>query len=171
MSSRTAALCGILTALAVVILSLGSLIPAATFCCPVLASLVLVILRRECGLKPAWTAFCAAAILGVLLAPDKEVAALFLALGYYPLLKARLDRFPNVPRWCLKLLWFNAAVLAVYGILLFVLRLDALTQEFRETERWLTAALLVGGNLVFVLYDLVLNRMTALYERKRKKLR
>ena len=168
--SRTAALCGVLTALSVVILSLGSLIPAATFCCPVLASYVLVILLRESGRKPAVTAFFAAAILAVLLAPDKEVAGLYLALGYYPVLKTRLDRLPKAAGWAVKLLWFNAAVIAVYAVLLFVLRLDALTREFRETEKWMLIVLLAGGNLVFVLYDFALVRLAKIYEHKRNKL-
>ena len=37
--SRRMALCGLLTALTVVVLSLGSLVPLATFACPLLAML------------------------------------------------------------------------------------------------------------------------------------
>lgn len=170
-TGRIVALCGVMTALGVVVLSLGSLIPAATFCCPVLASFLLVVLLRECGAAPAVTAFFAMAILGVLLAPDKEIAALFLALGYYPILKRRLDRLPKAAGWALKLVWFNAAVLAVYALLLLVLKMDALTQEFRETEKWLLLATLLLGNLAFLMYDLALNRLAAVYERRRRKIK
>ena len=168
-TGKTIALCGVFTALGVVILSLGSLIPAATFCCPVLASFLLVILLRECGAPASLTAFFAMAILGILLAPDKEIAALFLALGYYPVLKRRFDAIPKAAGWILKLLWFNAAALAVYAVLIFIFRLDGLTQEFRETEKWLLLVTLLLGNLVFILYDLALNRLAALYERRRRR--
>ena len=47
--STEIALCGMMTALAVVILCLGGLIPAATFCCPVLASLVLLPVMQRWG--------------------------------------------------------------------------------------------------------------------------
>ena len=51
--TRKLALCGVFCALGVVLLSLGSLIPAATYCCPVLASLPLLVLHRACGTKYA----------------------------------------------------------------------------------------------------------------------
>lgn len=41
MNSRQMALCGVLSALAVVFLLLGSVIPAATFCAPILAMIAL----------------------------------------------------------------------------------------------------------------------------------
>ena len=163
------ALCGVMTALMTVILCMGSLIPAATFCCPVLASFVLVILLREAGGKYALLAFLAAALLSLLLAPDKEIAFLFLAVGYYPVLKRKLDALPRAAGWVLKLAWFTLSILAVYGLMLFVLRLDALSEEFRDMQKWLPAALLIGGEVVFVLYDLVLNKLTRSYERRRKK--
>ena len=159
--TRRLALCGVLCALGVVLLSLGSLIPGATYCCPVLASLPLLILRRTCGAKYAWTAFFATAMLGLLLAPDKEIAALFLALGYYPLLQPRLERLPKPAGWACRLIWFNAAVLLVYAALLYLFRLDSLRSELLGAERWLTAALLIGGNLVFALYDRLLLRLGA----------
>lgn len=165
------ALCGVMTALGVLILSLGSLIPAATFCCPVLASYLLVILIRECGTVSAMTAFSAMAILGILLAPDKEIAGLFLALGYYPALKRVFERLSGFPGWLMKLLWFNAATLALYALLIFVLKLEALTQEFRQTRLWLTVVTLVLGNAVFILYDIALNRLETVYERRRKRIK
>ena len=51
--STEIALCGMMTALAVVILCLGGLIPAATFCCPVLASLVLLPVMQRWGRRDA----------------------------------------------------------------------------------------------------------------------
>ena len=89
--SRDMALCGCLCALAVVIMSLGTLIPMATYCCPVLASFVLLPVMLVCGKKLSWVLYGAIAILSVLLAPDKEAAAIFVALGYYPIVKPWFD--------------------------------------------------------------------------------
>ena len=164
--TRRLALCGVLCALGVVILSLGSLIPAATFCCPVLASLTLLILLPECGTKYALLAYAATACLGLLLAPDREAAALYLALGYYPVLQARLDRLPKGIGWVCRLLWFNVSVLAVYAALLFVFWLDGLRQELFGAGRRFAAALLLGGNLVFILYDFALRRLAVLLQKK-----
>ena len=55
-----------------------------------------------------------------------------------------------------------------YLFLLFVLRLDAVTQELAGTAPallWATCAL---GLALFFLYDLTLSRLTVLYRRRRR---
>ena len=100
----------------------------------------------------------------MLLCADKEAALLFAALGYYPILKARFDAVrPGLLSRLCKLAFFNAAVLAAYAVLLFVLVSDTARAEFREMGKAMTAALLLGGNIVFLLYDFVLRRLRPLY--------
>ena len=157
-ASRDLALCGVLCALAVAIMAMGTILPAATYCCPVLASMTLVPVLIICGEKLSWAMFAASAILSLLLAPDKEAAAIFLALGYYPIVKPRLDKKPKPRRIVWKLLLFNAAIIAVYGALLFVFRLDALREEFFSMGGLLALALILGGNVIFWLDDRLLER-------------
>ena len=89
---------------------------------------------------------------------------LFLTLGYYPLVRERLEAVrPGILSRLCKLALFNAAVCAAYALLLFVLVSDALRAEFRETARAMQLALLLAGNVVFLLYDLVLRRLEPLY--------
>ena len=138
--------------------------PGATYCAPLLASLVLIPAQEECGPRAAWGLFTAAALLSLLLCADKEAALLFAALGYYPILKARFDAVrPGLLSRLCKLAFFNAAVLAAYAVLLFVLVSDTARAEFREMGKAMTAALLLGGNIVFLLYDFVLRRLRPLY--------
>ena len=82
-----------MAALAVVIMSLGTLIPVATFVCPVLCMLILQLVLKLCGSRIAWAWYGAVAILSLLMAPDKEAAAVFLFLGYYPVVKPRMDSY------------------------------------------------------------------------------
>jgi nicotinate phosphoribosyltransferase len=100
------------------------------------------------------------AILSLILSPDKESALLYAALGYYPVLKPKLDRLPGFRRLVCKLALYNAAVCASYALMLFVLRMDALRQEFFSEGKWMLLALVLGGNAVFILYDLLLNRIS-----------
>ena len=94
----------------------------APYCGRLLASLVLIPAQEEFGPRAAWGLFTAAALLSLLLCADKEAALLFAALGYYPILKARLDAVrPGLLSRLCKLAFFNAAVLAAYAVLLFVL--------------------------------------------------
>ncbi|MBE7009103.1 MAG: hypothetical protein E7422_08220 [Ruminococcaceae bacterium] len=163
------AFAGILGALAVVLLCLGGVVPLATYAAPILASATLLAAREECRPSCAWSCYAASAALGLLLSPDKEAALLYAFLGYYPLLKPRLDMLrPRVLRVGAKLLLAVAAVGAMYALALFVLRLDAIAREFAQTAPallWATAAL---GVATFFVYDLLLTRLASLYRSKRK---
>ena len=154
---RTAqlALAAVLCALAVTVMMLGGLIPAATFCCPMLAGFLTIPILCECGAGMALCAWAAISILSCLLGPDKEAAAIYLFLGWYPVLRPKLEKLRQPLRFLLKLLIFNCAVFAVYSLLLFVLGLESLRAEFSDT--------LVLGNGIFILFDFVLPRLELLY--------
>ena len=125
---------------------------------------MLIPAREECGAKAAWLLYVAAALLSLFLCADKEAAVLFLALGYYPLVHKALEAVkPRALVIVCKLALFNIAVCAVYALLLFVLVSEALRAEFHETTRIMQLVLLAAGNLVFLLYDLVLRRLEPLY--------
>ena len=89
--TRELALASVLGALAVLFLFLGGVLPLALYACPLLASACLLPVREECRASYQWCCFFAAAILGLLLGPDKESALLFCFLGYYPLVQPSLD--------------------------------------------------------------------------------
>ena len=160
-TAKELALGGMFTALGVVLLCLGGVVPLALYACPILASAVLLPVRERCSKRVAWNCYAAIAILGTLLGPDKEASMLFVFLGYYPLIKPKFD---TIRSRALAIF----AVGADYLILLFVLRLDAVTQELAETAPailWATCAL---GLALFLLYDLTLSRLTVLYRRRRR---
>lgn len=150
------ALGGVLAALAVVIMSLGGLIPAATFVCPMLCMLIVTIVLKRCGRRTAWAWYGAVAILSLLLSPDKEAAAVFVFLGYYPILKPKLDSLPC--KWLWKALLFNAAILLMYWLLMNLFGMAELTEEFAEMGVVMTVITLILGNVCFFLLDFVLSR-------------
>lgn len=148
------ALGGVLAALAVVIMSMGTLIPVATYVCPMISAVLLQVVLKTCGKRIAWAWYGAVAILSLLLAPDKEAAAVFVALGYYPILKPRLDRLKG--KWLWKGLLFNSVILAMYWLLLHLFGMDQLAAEFAEMGTVMTAVMLVLGNVTFFLLDRLL---------------
>ncbi len=148
------ALGGVMAALAVVVMSLGGLIPVATFVCPMICMLLLVVVISRCGSRVAWAWYGAVAILSLLLGPDKEAAAVFLFLGYYPILKPKMDTLPL--KWLWKLLYFNGAILLMYWLLLNLFGMAELVEEFAEMGTVLTAVTLAMGNVTFVLLDRLL---------------
>ena len=109
-TSKEMALCGVLAALALTVMILGGMFPAASYCCPVLACILLVPVVETCGRRIAWAWYGAVALLSCLLCPDPEAAALFLFLGYYPIIKGPLDRIsPALLRALAKLALFLVA--------------------------------------------------------------
>ena len=165
--SKKMALTGMLCALAVVIMMLGGVIPLATFCCPALAGLMLIPVFVECGEKLSWCAYAAIAALSLILCPDKEAALLLAFIGYYPILRWRLDQLRSgFVRVIAKLGVFNLAVAAMYALSILVLQMDQILREYQEMGLALTAACLLVGNVTLLLYDRLIAIMTALYVKR-----
>ena len=148
------ALGGLLAALAVVIMSMGTLIPVATYVCPMLCTLVLQLVLKICGKRVAWAWYGAVSLLSLLMAPDKEAAAIFLALGFYPIVKPGLDRRKG--KWLLKGLFFNGMILLTYWLLMHLFGMAQLVSEFKEMGTLLMAVMLLLGNVTFFLLDRLL---------------
>ena len=81
-SVKAIALGGVLSGVSVVIMCLGTLIPVATFTCPVFVMLIGYLVVQNCGRKVAWCWYSIVVFLTVLFAPDKEAVAVFAFLGY-----------------------------------------------------------------------------------------
>lgn len=154
-NAASIALGGVLASLAVTITCLGGLIPAATFVCPMISMLILSVVLKRCGGRIAWAWYGAVAILSVLLSPDKEAAAVFTFLGYYPIIKPILDKLPL--RWLWKILLFNAAVLLMYWLLMHIFGMAQIMQEFDEMGKTMTFVTLLMGNATFFLLDRLLS--------------
>lgn len=167
MKSRRIALCGMLCALAVVVLSFGGLLGVATYCAPLFAMAALLPILEEYGPRMALAAWGAVSILALLLVTDWETTLVYVFFGWYPVLQPCIRRIPTrATRLIVKLLLGNVLILTLYGV---VLRLLGLTADLLESTRILNAALLVLGNVVFLLLDLVLDRLRLMWRYRFRK--
>lgn len=153
-ASAATALGGVLAALAVVIMCMGGLIPVATFICPAICMLIQAVVLRRCGRRFAWAWYGAVAILSLLMSPDKEAAAVFAFLGYYPILRPKLNKLK--PNWLFKGLYFNIVIAVMYTLLLKLLGLDQIVEDYAEMGTVMTVAMLIMGNITFFLLDRLL---------------
>ena len=170
LQARRTALCGLLAALAVVFLMMGSLIPAALYACPILAMLALLPVREEFGRSTALTAYAAVSILAVLLVPDKELALLFVFFGWYPPVQPLLDRIrPRILRAAVKLILANGAAVLLYSLLMWVFQLASVTEELKDITGAMLTVLLLCANILFVLTDIVFHRIAFLWNHRRRK--
>ncbi len=155
-SEKQIALGGVLAALAVVIMCLGGLIPGVTFVTPMICCIMVKMVLGICGRRVTWAWYGAVAFLCVLMCPDKEAAAVFTCLGYYPIIKPFLDR--RKFSWLWKGIYFNAVILLMYWLLIHLLGMADLGAEFAEMGTILAGITLLLGNLVFFLLDMILGR-------------
>lgn len=157
------ALGGVLGALALVVMLL-TVIPIATYALPAIAGALLIPLVIEWGPKMGFTVYAVVAILSMIIAPDKEAAFLFVAFfGHYPTVKSLLERYLRSKpiRWIAKLAVFNVCVVAAYLLMIWAFRMPMDEFElFGVSIPWILLAL---GNVVFVLYDVALTQVIALY--------
>ena len=150
------ALGGMLAAAAVVLMCIGTIIPVATYAVPVLCMLVGQAVLKLCGCRIAWAWYGAVTILSLLVAPDKEAALVFAVLGYYPIVKPKLDRMKG--KWLWKLLLFNGSILALYFLLLKVIGMDRVVSDFEGMGIAMYGVLLLLGNVTFLMVDRLLDR-------------
>lgn len=153
-AARTIALGGVMASLAVTVMSMGGLIPVATYVSPVLCMLMLNLVIRLCGVRIAWAWYGAVALLSLLLSADKEAAAVFAFLGYYPIVKPKLDKLRFSMLW--KLILFNTVMILMYRLLMSVFGMDALAEEFRIMDTVMLLITLLLGNVTFLLLDRIL---------------
>ena len=102
----------------------------------------------------------------VVMAPDKEAAAIFAVLGYYPIIKPAFER-TKMPNTC-KYLYFNVVILAVYWLLINLMGLTEIAKEFAEMGILFTVVMLLMGNMIFCMLDRILSRIAIMDKWGRK---
>lgn len=150
-----------MVALAVAFMLL-SYFPYLTFAIPGIAGLFIMAIVIEINCKWAIGGFLASAFF-VLLFAEPESASIFVGfLGYYPILKASLEKLRKpIVEWIIKIVSFNIAVCGVYFLLSKLTGFS--TEEFGRFAEYGVWILLALGNIVFVIYDIAVSRAAMVY--------
>ena len=155
--STAVATAGVLSALTVVILLLGSLIELLDLSAAAMASLVVMVALIELGVGYAWGVYAASAVLSVLLFPKTATVVFASFVGFYPIVKVYLDRIkPRVLQYVAKLGLFNAFL---FGILWILNRLLGADNDWSV----LGYPLYVLGNVTFAVFDFAITRLALFY--------
>lgn len=169
-NSAKTALGGMIAALSIITMLLTAVIPYLTYALPAISGVLLVLMVIEINKKWAVCTYVAVSILSFLILPDKEAAMMYTAFfGCYPIVKPVLEAkiHNNILCWAAKAVFFNAAAVAAYLIIIYVFGIPL--EEMEEMGKWAIPALLGMGNLMFVLYDICITRMVSLYIKKWQK--
>lgn len=139
-----------LTAVCIVLMLLGAVLELGMYAAPLLAGICLIPYGQKYGSKYQMIVYAAVSLLSFMLVPNIEQNLMFTGLfGWYPVLRPALQRLSKLPRILLKLLIFNVTVIAIEALVMLVLVPEILSGA-------LIAALLVLGNITFILYDYII---------------
>ncbi len=139
-----------------------SYFPYFTYAVPAISGvLTLVVLIEIKGKWPLFT-YIVTAVLVFLFAEPEAKFMYILFFGYYPLLKAVIERIRSrVVQYLLKFAVFNSAIFIIYGILSSIIGVDI--SEFGRYGIIGIACMLLLANVTFYLYDVVLVRVANIY--------
>ncbi len=160
-NAKKVAFCSMMTALAVMIM-LSSYFPYITYSVPCFAGLMTMVVAFELSKRWAYGVYAASSVL-IFLFAEPEAKLLYIAFfGYYPVLKLSLEAVGSrVVQFVLKFVVFNAAVVLAYTIFSAALGVDM--SDMGDFGRYTSVILLIFGNVVFVIYDILIDRVAGFY--------
>lgn len=157
--TRSIAVCAMLAALSVVLMLLGAVLELGMYACPLFVGLCFIPVGQKYGRKYHVTLYAASSILCFLFVPNIEENLMLAGLfGWYPIIRPCLQRLNKWVGWILKLLIFNATVVAIEWLVMTVL----VPEMIPDVLLWV---LLILGNITFLAYDLMIPRWEALTAR------
>ena len=162
--SKQIALCGMLAALILTMMFLGSVIWAFTYIAPLMSSLIMMIICDITGKKNALITFAAVSIISLIFLPDKECALTYaFFFGYYVIIKDFIEKIkPKALCILIKYIIYNAGIISSQLLLIYAfgIPLD------NPWGKWGIVILILLANLVFFFYSFMLKRMEILYRVK-----
>ena len=169
--SGKVALGGMLIALSVGIL-LPTVFEGLVYTMAAMSGLLTMFAVVELDKKWAMAVYAATSVLGLLFVPNKETVVLYVAFfGYYPVLKALVEsKLGRAAEYVVKFAVFNLSVVLAYIMLIKVFgmpfdKVMGIEGESGFIAKYIVPIMLLLGNLVFVLFDILLTKCVILYLR------
>ncbi len=157
--AKTVVYAAVLGALALVILSMGTLFPGGRWGIAAAAGLPVAGAVISAGMTSGVLCWLGVSVLGFFLLPDKLLVLLFaLLFGLYPLVKNRIERLRRrVLEYACKVLFFNLTFTVVFSLMRAAVLADL---PLSLHTVWL---LYLVGNGIFLIYDYGFSKLIALY--------
>ena len=157
--TKRLAICAMLASLGVVILYFGALLEIFELCVVALTAMLLVPVVIEYKRGYPWGIYATTALLSLLLLPQKMPGVVYLLFGFYPIVKAYLERLPCLICFVCKqgiFILIEAGVVMASNLILGV----------EEMPLWYDISLVLLGYATLVLFDIALTKLITLYMRK-----
>ncbi len=162
--STQVAIGGLSAAVCLLMMFMTGLVPFSSYVFPAMAGMVLIAVCTENGTKTALLVFAATSILALLIVPDRQSVMLFIMLlGYYPMLKPKLEKLPFLLSYALKFLLFNAVIIAFYYVMLYIFGVPDMLEGWGDFGKYTAYVVLGMVNFTFFMYDFLLSQVLYLY--------
>lgn len=153
--TKKLALAALMSALSVAVMYMGSLFEIMDLSTAAIASMCVLLVLVETGMRYAWLTYAVSGVLALILLPVKLAAIMFIGfLGFYPMAKAFFEQ--KCRGWLclvLKILLLNVCTAIMLVAVRYVMA-EAL---------WFEIMVLVLVNIVFVVYDYALSILLRAY--------
>lgn len=121
----------------------------------------------EIGGKYPWMIYGVVSVISLLILPQKFTAVVYvLFFGWYPIAKAYFERFRPVISYVLKFASFNVCYVLIYAVSVRILMLEE-TGFLSGSVYYIV--MLVLGNTVFIMLDVLMRLIVTLYKLKLRK--
>lgn len=142
---------GLYTAISLILLYLAAFVPNSRLFFTSAASLVIPVSIVTIGIKDSFIVYAAVSLIGMFLPISKGIIAVYIIFfGLYGFIKHAAEKIKNLPfEIIIKLCFFNSAAFASYVI-------SKLFISYKLPSGIFLAAIVIGMNIVFLIYDYVL---------------
>jgi len=171
--TRKMTLSALFAALCVISLFVASVWPTGRFGLVAFASLFVAAAVIEGGIGSGISAFAVSSVIGMLILPNRVAPLLFIVFfGYYPVAKSLIEHIRGtIAQWVIKLALFNTVAVAMWFFMREIL-LEAMGSRpvFGVELEGFPIALLLGGSIIFVIYDFGFTKLIWFYINRISKL-
>lgn len=148
-------------------LLLGRLLPTGQLGFAAVASLFVAAAVIDAGTLWGLAVWVIASLIALLISPDSSAGWMFAAFfGYYPVVKLVCEgRLPVRVAWCVKVIVFYLGIAAAFAVLGFV------TGYIEQYGSWIIPVAVVGGGVIFVIFDIGYSKLIDVYRARISKKR
>ncbi len=160
--AKLIAVSGVTSALSVIVLALGTYIEVIDLSCLFLASLFIMLPLAKDSFKSAFLCYLAVTLLSLIFTASTGrfyITVLYaLFFGLYPLVLdfERRKGVKGIITYPIKAIWFIGTCFLIY----FVFKMFVLTNEI--FEKYIIIIILIGGLILFVVFDYMMKRFQKL---------
>ncbi len=160
--AKLIAISGVTTALSVIVLALGTYIEVIDLSCLFIASLFIMIPLAKGSFKSAFLCYVAVSLLSLIFTASTgrfSITVLYVAFfGLYPLF-LNFEEIKNINKlisYPIKAVWFVGTCFLMY----FIFKMFILTDQ--ALEKYIVVIILIGGLVLFVIFDYMMRRFQKL---------